>query len=205
MKKIAFIGCGGINSWAIKDLHNELKVYEKDEMVYVKLFDNDVVEEKNLLRQNQNFKVEDLMMEKAEVLGKRYNYDYECVFITNENLNLLDTFDDIIIGVDSHKVRQMLYQYCLDNNKYFLDMRTQGRQFSAHVKDSKKDMEYYNKKYFSNPKVMERKGSCQLTQDIENDNLQRGNYIIARFGISGLYLLRLKGEQPATYEYRFII
>ena len=204
MKRIAFVGCGGINSWAIKHFSEVVKEFDHDEMVYVKLFDKDEVEEKNLLRSNQNFKIEDLMQQKAEVLGKRYNYDYECTFITKDNIDLLEPFDNIIIGVDSHKVRQMLYKYCVENHKYFIDMRAQGRQTGIYIKDPKKDMEYYNKKHFNNPKVMERKGSCQLTHDVDNDHIENGNKIVAFKGMYGLFLLRLRGEEPATYEFKDI-
>ena len=108
MKRIAIIGCGGINSWVVKHLKEVAKTFDKDEMIYVKLFDNDVIEEKNILRNNQNFLVEDIMDQKAEVLAKRYNYDFENVFITEENIELLDNFDDILLGVDNHKTRRFI-------------------------------------------------------------------------------------------------
>jgi len=204
MKKIAVVGCGGINSWVVKHLSDVTKEFEKNDLVYIKLFDKDLVEEKNLLRSNQNFIVEDLMQEKAECLGKRYQYDYECVWITEENLSLLDTFDDIIIGVDSHKVRRLLYKYALENDKYLLDMRAQGTQIGFYVLDKTKDIDYYDKKYFNNAKIMERKGSCQLTSDIENDHIENGNKAIAFFGVYCIYLKQLRGEKVSTNEWKFI-
>jgi len=204
MKKIAVVGCGGINSWVVKHLKDVTEEFDKNEMVYIKLFDKDLVEEKNLLRSNQNFQIEDLMQEKAEMLGKRYNYDYECTWITEDNIDKLEPFDDIIIGVDSHKVRRLLYKYALENKKYLLDMRAQGTQIGYFVLDNTKDIKYYDEKYFNNSKIMERKGSCQLTKDIENDHIENGNKIIAFMCIYGIYLKHLRGETLSTNEWKFI-
>ncbi len=202
MKKIAIIGAGGINSSAIEFLHDMTKNF--NQTIYVKIFDNDIVEEKNLVRGNQNFKVEDLMLEKAETLGKRYEFDYDCTFINKDNIDLLSQFDDILVGVDNHKVRQMLYEYALTNNKYLLDLRAQGTQFGFYVLDHTKNMEYYNKKHFSNEKVMDRKGSCQSVNDIENDHIENANKAIAFIGIYCIYLKHLRGETLSANEFKYI-
>lgn len=174
----------------------------KDEMIYVKLFDEDVVEEKNILRNNQNFIVEDLMKSKSEVLAKRYKFDYTSTFITTENIKILDNFDHIILGVDSHKVRRLIYEYAIKTGKYLLDLRAQGTQIGYFVLDSKKNMDYYDKKYFGEASVMNRRGSCQLDSDIQNDRIQTGNKIIAMFGIYGIYLKKLRGETPLNNEWQ---
>jgi len=204
MKKIAIIGCGGINSWFIQHLKEITKLFDKDKLIYIKLFDNDVVEEKNLLRSNQNFKVEDIMQEKAKVLGDRYSVDYENVLITKENLTLLETFDDIILGVDNNKTRQLIYEYALNNRKYLLDLRAQGTQIAFYVLDLNKTMENYNKEMFNNKEVLERKGSCQLTEDVQNDHIENGNKIIAFMGAYGIYLKRLRDEKTTTNDWRFV-
>jgi len=201
MKKIAFIGCGGINSWAIKHLHDILEMFFNDQMIFIKIFDNDIIEEKNILRMTQNFEVENLMDYKAETLGKKYNYDYENIFITEENINKLKEFDDIILGVDNHKTRRLFYKFCLENDKYLLDLRAQGTQTAYHILDKSKDMEYYDEKFFSNKEIMERKGSCQYTHDIENDHIENGNKIIAYIGIYAIYLKELRNEKPIKFDY----
>lgn len=205
MRKIAIIGCGGINSWVAGHLFDLLKTYSFDEDVYVKLFDNDIVEEKNILRQNQNFDVENIMQNKAEVLATRYKFDFEPSFITEENLSNLEIFDDLLVGVDNHKTRQMLYKFALDRHKNLIDLRAQGTQISFIVIRNweKKDIDYYNKKYFFDLNVMERKGSCQMQTDIANDHIENGNKIIAFFGIYGIYLKLLRGEELTTDEWHF--
>jgi len=204
MKKIAIIGCGGINSWFIQHLKEITKLFDKDELIYIKLFDNDIVEEKNLLRSNQNFKVEDLMQEKAKVLGDRYKVDYEVTLITKENLEQLNNFDDIILGVDNNKTRQLIYEYALSKSKYLLDLRAQGTQIAFYILDLKKDMDYYNKEMFSNKEVLERKGSCQLSTDVKNDHIENGNKIISFMGAYGIYLKRLRDEKTTTNDWRFV-
>jgi len=203
MRKVAVVGCGGINSWAVKHLNEVCDIFDKNELIFIKLFDRDEVEEKNLLRSNQNFKVEDLMKQKAEVLGKRFKFDYNITLINENNLDLLDNFDDIILGVDNHKTRRLLYDYALKKGKYLLDMRAQGTQMSFYILDKEKTMEYYDKRFFSNKDVMERKGGCQLASDVVKDHIENGNKIISFFGIYGIYFKHLRGEKVSTTEWKF--
>ena len=202
MEKIAFIGCGGINSWAIQNINTLSKTFEKE--LFIKLFDDDIVEEKNLQRTNQNFEPEDLMKQKAEALGERYNYLYENCFITEETLLKLDPYEYIILGVDNHKTRRLVYDYCLKNGKYLLDLRAQGTQMGYYVLDHEKDMKYYDEKHFSNADIMDRKGSCQLTSDIEDDHIENANKIIAFFGINGIFFKKLRGEKLSVNEWQFV-
>ena len=204
MIKLAIIGAGGINSRTIEHLSKMLATFYTDSYIYVKIFDDDIVEEKNLLRGNQNFKVEDLMLPKAEVLGKRYKFDHEVCRITEENISeKLDGFNDIIMGVDSHKVRRLIYNYTLTNNLYCLDLRAQGTTFGYFIVDPKKGMEYYDKKFFNNEEVMERTGSCQLKVDVENDHIENANRIISALGVWAIYLKQLRNEEPSTKDYKF--
>ena len=65
MKRLAIVGCGGIGSNFFRYFLDVLDVFEKKEMIYIKLFDADIVEEKNIIRSNQNFQIEDIMSNKA--------------------------------------------------------------------------------------------------------------------------------------------
>jgi len=202
MRKIALIGAGGINSHTAKYLSEMFKKLDIFEYLVV-IYDKDIVEEKNILSGNQNFNEDDLMCEKAESLVKKYGFGFVNKFITEDNLNELDQYDDIILGVDNNKARQLVYKYCLTKNKYLLDLRAQGTQLGFYELDHDKDMEHYNKLHFSNPEVMERKGSCQLKQDIENNHIEMGNYIIACMGINACYLKHIRDEKIATKVWRF--
>jgi molybdopterin/thiamine biosynthesis adenylyltransferase len=204
MKRIAVIGAGGINSWVVKHLNEISEIFDKKQLFYVKLFDKDEVEEKNLLRNNQNFEVKDLMQQKAIVLGKRYNFDYSSVFIDETNIEMLKNFDDIIMGVDNNVTRRLIYEFALANNIYLLDLKAQGTAMAFVVLDKTKNIEYYDKLFFNNKESMERRGSCQLTEDITNDHIQNANKIIAMFGIYGIYMKHLRDEEPAMNDWKII-
>ena len=204
MIRIAVIGCGGINSWVAKHLNEVAEIFDKKELFYVKLFDKDEVEEKNLLRNNQNFEIKDLMQQKANVLGKRYNFDFQTVFIDENNVSLLNNFDDIILGVDNNKTRKLIYEFALKHKKYLLDLKAQGTAMAFVVLDSTKTIDYYDKLFFNNKEVMERKGSCQLSEDIEKDHLENANKIIAMFGIYGIYLKHLRGEEVLMKDWKMV-
>lgn len=204
MKRIAIVGAGGINSWVVEHLTKVTEMFGKRELIYVKLFDDDEVEEKNLLRSNQNFEVNDLMEQKAKALANKYKLDYNITFITPENIDLLSNFDDIILGVDNHKTRKLIYEFAISKGKFLLDMRAQGTQIAYYIVDHKKGIEHYNKKFFSNEKIMDRKGSCQLTVDIENDNIQNGNKIIAYLAIYGPYFQHLRNEEIVCKELKLV-
>ena len=141
-KNIAIIGAGGINSWFIQHLNEVLKIFDKKEISYTKIFDSDIVEEKNLKRGNQNFIVDDLLESKAKVLAERYIFDFELIFIDETNINdKLEQFHAVVLGVDNNKTRRLIYEYCLKTGKYLLDMKAQGTQMMFVVLNHKKTME----------------------------------------------------------------
>jgi len=211
MKKIAMIGAGGIQSWAIKYLREMIDVFYPTEMVMVKIFDNDIVEEKNIKRNSQNFVADDLLENKAEVLANRYSFVFENKFINETNINELKDFDDVILGVDNHKTRKLIYNFCINNRIYCLDMRAQGTRMSYFVlpvlcdtNKQKQLIDRYNKMFFSNEEIMNRAGSCQLTSDIENDHIENANKAIAFMGMFCIYLKRWRKEELSTNEFEFV-
>ena len=212
MKKIAVIGAGGINSWVVEHLASLRRIFFTKEMLFVKIYDNDEVEEKNILRESQNFTADDLMEKKAEVLAKKHGFDFANMLITEDNINELDDYDDIILGVDNHKARKLIYEHCIRKRKYLIDLRAQGTRMSYFVlepqtlsaEEQDKLIEKYNQKFFSNPDVMERKGSCQLDADIKNDHIENANKVISFMGIFCIYLKWLREEQLSTNEWEFV-
>lgn len=204
-KNIAIIGAGGINSWFIQHLNEVLKIFDKKDISYVKIFDNDIVEEKNLKRGNQNFIIDDLLESKAKVLGERYAFDYELIFIEESNIEQkLKMFDSIVLGVDNNKTRRLIYDFCLKNNKYLLDLRAQGTQMMFVVLNKKKTIEDYDKLYFSNKSLMERKGSCQLEKDITSDHIENANKTIAFMGAYCIFLQHLRGENTLLEDFKIV-
>lgn len=204
MEKIAIIGCGGINSWVVKHIKDLFTDFDLGRELIITIYDEDIVEEKNIINNNQNFIIDDIMQNKAEVLGKRYEFNYEKVFITKENIDLLLMFDYVILGVNNHATRKIIYEFCLKNKKKLIDLKAQGTQIGYVVLQHEKGMKYYDDKYFSNPEVMERKGSCQLKTDIEKKHIENGNKIISFFGIYAVLLKLIRDEKLLNYEWKMV-
>lgn len=210
-RTIAIVGAGGINSWSAKYLREMINTFYPETLVVVKIFDRDIVEEKNIKRNSQNFTIEDLLESKSNVLAKRYNFIAEEAFIDEKNINELASCDDVIIGVDNHKTRKLIYEFCIKNGIYCLDLRAQGTRLSYFVlnplnddAEKQKLINDYNARFFSNPEVLERQGSCQLAADIENDHIENANKAIAYFGMFCIYLKRWRNEELSTNEFEFV-
>ena len=105
--KVMIAGGGGINSHfvgIIADLFDKEQIPQSWEFT---IYDGDNIEKKNLLY--QNFGIADLLENKAEVLGKRYNMLYKPKYI--KTAKEFDNFDMVICGVDNREFRAMLFKY----------------------------------------------------------------------------------------------
>lgn len=109
--KIFQAGCGGTGGHLIPILSkfiNNIKDKKGIDIAY-SIYDADIVEEKNLIR--QNFFKDDVGEYKAEVLGERYSVDdYNTIFLTTDTIDFdaIEPSDgvNIIIGcTDSVKFR----------------------------------------------------------------------------------------------------
>jgi len=200
---IAMVGCGGINSWSAKYLREIVDDFKRDDTI-VKIFDSDEVEEKNIFRNNQNFTIDDIGSSKAETIAKRYGFLFENCFITEESVSKLEPYDYVILGVDNRKTRKLIYDYCLKKHMTCLDLTAQGTIMSYNIIDGTKPIEYYDQKYFGNPEVMERKGSCQLQSDIDNDHIENANRSIACIGMLSIFLKIMRKEKVSTDEWKFV-
>ncbi len=129
---IVQIGCGGTGSWVVplaSKLINNVRLRLPDRVkIHYKLVDDDVVEERNILR--QNFSDWDIGKSKAQSLVNRYVYDFKDVraytfkIRSRDNLCLLGEEDDsnglmIILGcVDNNKTRHSIYKTLKHLNKH---------------------------------------------------------------------------------------
>lgn len=116
MKKIMVIGAGGIGSFLIP-LLNRVKEYE------ITVWDNDIVEEKNL--SYQDFNAEDVGKYKTDVMAKRYDT------VTSQPYRVLtkkqmEGYDLVVCCVDNLELRRMLYLLDIEEIKW-LDLRAQAR------------------------------------------------------------------------------
>lgn len=112
------VGCGGTGGYLALPLSKFIRNGHVDAVSRYVLVDGDVVEPKNIAR--QNFFPEDIGMYKAQVLGKRYGVDYCNEFITKDNLPLIsDSLMDlkVFVGcVDNVKARKLIYTFMMQQN-----------------------------------------------------------------------------------------
>ena len=171
--KIAVIGCGGIGSYFIRSLSEMIKRdligLNRVNPMAIDIIDYDKVEEKNLLY--QNFEIEDLDRNKAEVLADRTGY--KAINIKIELAEQIAEYDFIIICADNNEVRKIIYEV----GRPFLDLRANGKTIFAYL-TQKDDIEYLEL-----TKDNGQKGGCQRNEDIEERYIQCGNRVVAEIGI----------------------
>jgi molybdopterin/thiamine biosynthesis adenylyltransferase len=193
---VMIAGGGGNNSWLMKHLCDLQTTDQIPDWVIFTIYDGDNIEKKNLLY--QNFTIDDLLENKAEVLGKRYTASYVSKYINNPKE--FDKFDVVICGVDNVDFREMLFKYMEKHpEKYWIDLRAEGRSvaaFSRHPKNTLKIL------LESLPKNGE-STSCQLEYELKNGVVQMGNRIAAVIGAQ-YFLNYLRGEiNPPSYIHMF--
>lgn len=186
--KILIVGGGGIGSFLVREL-NRLIINEQIDLekIDIEITDMDFVELKNI--KYQNFTTDDLNKNKAEVLGKKYCINYMNEEITKEEQ--LKPYDFIISCVDNAKTRKLIFEYCFKENKYFIDLRCEGRAIAIFTKTDKT-----TKKEMLDTLDLKKENStsCQLAYELEQNIIQNGNLIVAVI-CSQLILNKLRGEK----------
>lgn len=163
--KILVLGVGGIGSFLIEGLYE----YIEQGLINIDLrdlavADGDVVEV-DQVRPYQNFSLEDVGLNKAEVLGKRYD-----IRAIKERITInkqLKPFDLIVMAVDNEKTRELV----IKSGKEFLDLRATGRTIFVAPKtdDSLKFVDIKDLKEYS----------CQN----DKNKKQEGHKITAHLGL----------------------
>jgi molybdopterin/thiamine biosynthesis adenylyltransferase len=133
------IGAGGIGSY-LAPMISRLRLMKEFEHISHMLIDDDIVEEKNLLR--QNFSIGDLGENKAEVIASRCSalFGLEINFHTERVMTISNITDGtnysneemlIITAVDNHKTRFAI-ENSLEPSQYWIDIandETNGQIF----------------------------------------------------------------------------
>ena len=191
--KILVIGAGGIGSWLVSILH---KYDEHGQMHNAKITiaDPDIVEDKNL--SYQNFEEDEILDYKSLCLESRYNVNG-----INHKINTHDqlaTYDLIVCCVDNGKTRKMLFEYCTNNDTYFIDLRCEGHGVYALTSDADKNLDQLLDTVDDSEE-----GSCQLAHELNDNIIQLGNRIIASIGAQ-MTLNWIRGElNVGTFTHRF--
>lgn len=176
-RTVLVVGCGGTGGHLVPHLARMIGVLrEKGSSIHLALADGDEVEKKNLIR--QNFIMNDLGKNKAEVMAKRYSnaFGFEIVAITKDLESSADIDSalefnkfggtSVVIGcVDNNKSRHVINTWFQDNNlnlnRFWIDSGNEEKAgqvvcgfapsmnyYSNTISDSKKGL-------FSLPSVFE--------------------------------------------------
>lgn len=161
------IGGGGIGSWLLSILRY---YFERNQLKDMELYimDPDKVERKNL--QYSKFTEEDIGKYKAEVLGKRYKFDYVVAKLTDQSQ--LKDYDLIVLAVDNSEARDIVYK----SDKFWIDCRSKGMEYSVFFKSARTKNNTLNLKRAPE--------SCQYNQRLKLGYVDCGNVIAAAIGVA---------------------
>lgn len=168
------IGAGGIGSWFCNEIFDDIVKNQIDlKSIAFTIADSDIVDIK--VRRYQDFSNEDLGKNKAEIISKRHGFN--CIQKRIETEEQLKDFNIIICCVDNVKTRKLVFEHCFKKDKYFIDLRAEGRNSGYYTKDNNE----LNKLLKTLPDD-DTDGSCQLQRDLDKGIIQKCNKVVALKG-----------------------
>lgn len=191
--KIGIAGAGGIGSHLVEllfDFGVNKGQYDYSEMD-IRLFDDDTVDQKNLL--HQNFRPDDLGKHKAKVLEDKYAVTAVTRFMTVEDF---PKFDVIFSCVDGMEFRRQLYEYKWQNPNgklFWVDGRCTSRFMT--VLNSEVDRPTLERTVDNSTE----RGGCLLQYEKENNISHATPKIVAAIMMQ-TFLNYLRGDKTYLNE-----
>lgn len=159
------IGCGGVGGYLVPILS---KMFDKG----LRIIDGDIVEQKNLLR--QNFYPNDISNFKAERLGYRYETDWAAINITEKNINKIIPDESVVfVCVDNNATRKLLIEQASKKNLFLINganEKDRGHAFVYHPAIESNILKRYD---FDSKEVQQRE------EDLCNIQYGDINYFVA--------------------------
>jgi len=189
--KIALIGAGGIGSYTIAHL-DKLIQHEQIKDVYIECFDDDTVELKNILY--QKFEADDIQDHKIDALAFRY---VNVSQYTNKRASINDLYgyDLIVLCVDNNIIRRHAHENFVKNRIPFIDARSNGKTvgiYSSNTQD-----------YLNTIDDTDKSTSCQHPYQIEKNEIELGNVIIAAIVTQSILSYCRTKKLPIDYMHNF--
>jgi len=183
--KVALVGAGGIGSYAVDIIADEeIKSSQMPDM-HLTVFDDDLVERRNVLYQNFDEFHADGMMYKVDALVEQ---GYAIDEVVRERVNTMDQladFDVVMIAVDNVAFRRMVFK-AQDKVPYWIDLRAEGRESICINKDSKMTVDQLLEITQESLKPENNTRGCAIEADLQAGLLQLGNRMAALFGAQAL-------------------
>jgi hypothetical protein len=164
--KIICVGVGGIGSYFAQHVDRLIDSNQIKDTKFI-FFDDDTVEKKNILY--QNFLSKDIGKKKTTALEFRF---LNLSFISKRvSFSDLTGYSLIILCADNNLIRRTVAEYSLATGVPFIDARANGRTvgiFSSNTEN-----------YLNTIDSSSEGKSCQNPFQIENNEIEFGNVIIA--------------------------
>lgn len=197
--KIIIIGVGGLGSFLVPEIMESIETGQLPSDTEITIADDDIIEF-NQIKPMQNFNLNDIGRNKAEVLRDNYMIQmlqYQSVALVKGRITKkseLKGYDLIISCCDNFPTRKMIIEYCHEEDKQFMDLRATGRTIfgmvkAKNIKDNMKFVEEEDKKEYS----------CQDKEDLEKGWIQLGHKIIAMKGMQ-MILNISRGHDCRTFN-----
>jgi len=190
-KQVGIIGVGGIGSWLVYFIHQLILSNQIPNNYEFHLIDFDEVENKNITY--QYFKGSDIFEPKVHALAANFGCES---FVPRqmkiENEDQLKEYDIIICCVDNNGPRKLMYEHAEKTDKFWMDLRAEGRTFFVATKHPKNNLQEMLKTIDSN---LTKNTSCQRAYEFAQGIVQQGNKIVAVIA-SQLFLNHIRGERP---------
>lgn len=191
VKKVAIVGAGGIGSHVAHLLYDY--GVNRNQFDYISMevdiYDDDVVDSKNLL--HQNYVDNDLHKFKVEVMANKYILNPIKRFMT---ANDFDKYDVIFCCVDTMTFRKELYEWSWankNNNVFWIDGRCESRQgciFNSSLSQEKLEPMLSDSKD---------KRSCLLDYEKKNNIAHVIPVIVAGMMVQ-TFLNYIRGDKPLS-------
>jgi len=189
--KILIIGAGGIGSYLISTIDNLIDNDQFPKNWKFNVVDDDKVELKNI--RYQNFEVSDIGSKKVDAMEERYlNLDYEDIRVS---LNDLVSYDLIVICADNNIIRKQAYRNWKYDNVPFIDARSNGRAVGLYSSETKE--------YLSTISDSDESFSCQFPYQLEKNEIELGNRIIAEVLAQALLNYHRRKTLPVNFTHIF--
>lgn len=164
--KCAIIGAGGIGSYLVEHIDRLIDLNQINNITFT-VYDNDIVEKKNMLY--QNFLPSDIDMNKVEALSLRF---FNIKFINKRvDISTLSKYDLVILCADNNKIRKDTWLNWTTNKINFIDSRANGRAIGLYSNNTDN--------YVKTLSDDDSPTSCQNPFQISNKEIEFGNVCVA--------------------------
>lgn len=188
--RVYVIGAGGIGSYFAAHIDKLLETNQLNSFEFT-FYDDDVVEQKNILY--QNFEMIDVNQYKTEALSLRFmNLNYKKKRVDHTELAKANL---VILCADNNKIRRDAYKVWSENKIPFIDARSNGSACGIYSSETEN--------YLSTIDSSDDSYSCQYKYQLDKKEVELGNVIISSILAQCVLNYARKNELPSDFMYRF--